>query len=79
MTRAATPEAAVRTIAKAADTSDVELVRAQLRAIGPVFAAGLALDRAVLEQWAQFDARIGIVQRTPDVTRAFEFDLRSAR
>jgi|SRR5829696_1333287 len=73
------PGAAVRTIAKAADTSDVELVRAQLRAVSPVLAPGLAPERAVLEQWAQFDARIGIVQRTPDVTRAFAFDIRSAR
>jgi putative hydroxymethylpyrimidine transport system substrate-binding protein len=73
------PEAAARTIAKAADASDVELVRAQLRAVTPVFARGLKLERDVLEQWADFDARIGIVDRRPDVGRAFEFTLRGDR
>jgi hypothetical protein len=33
----------------------------------------------VLEQWAEFDARIGIVDRRPDVARAFELDFRSDR
>ena len=71
------PEAAARTIAKAAESSDVDLVRAQLRAVTPVFARGLALQRDVLERWADFDARIGIVDRRPDVERAFAFDLRN--
>ena len=44
-------------IAKAAETDDRELVRAQLDAVLPIFADGLKLDRAVLEQWADFDAR----------------------
>jgi hypothetical protein len=30
----------------------------------------------VLERWADFDARIGIVQQRPDVARAFDFTLR---
>jgi putative hydroxymethylpyrimidine transport system substrate-binding protein len=71
------PEAAARTIAKAAESSDVDLVRAQLRAVTPVFARGLALQRDVLERWADFDARIGIVDRRPDVERAFAFDIRN--
>jgi NitT/TauT family transport system substrate-binding protein/putative hydroxymethylpyrimidine transport system substrate-binding protein len=53
----------------------VELVRAQLRAVGPIFAGRLALERQVLERWADFDARIGIVDRRPDVDRAFAFDV----
>jgi putative hydroxymethylpyrimidine transport system substrate-binding protein len=71
------PEAAARTIAKAAESSDVDLVRAQLRAVTPVFAPGLAFERDVLERWADFDARIGIVDRRPDVERAFAFDIRN--
>jgi hypothetical protein len=43
--------------------------------VSPAFAPGLRLDRDVLEQWADFDARIGIVDRRPDVQRAFDFTL----
>lgn len=70
------PEAAVRTIARAAETRDLKLVRAQLDAVAPLFAEDLRLNRAVLEEWADFDARIGIVDRRPDVERAFDFTLR---
>jgi putative hydroxymethylpyrimidine transport system substrate-binding protein len=73
----ADPDAAVRRIAKAAETDDTALVRAQLDAVAPIFAKGLKLDRAVLEQWAAFDARIGLVKRKPDVARAFELGLTS--
>ena len=69
-------EAAVDVIAKAAETDDRELVRAQLDAVLPIFADGLKLDRAVLEQWADFDAEIGLVEERPDVARAFDFTLR---
>jgi putative hydroxymethylpyrimidine transport system substrate-binding protein len=72
-------ETAARTIAKAAESIDVGLVRAQLRAVAPVFARGLRLDRDVIERWADFDARIGIVRRRPDVGRAFEFNFAGAR
>jgi putative hydroxymethylpyrimidine transport system substrate-binding protein len=71
----ADPEAAARDIARAAETRDVGLVRAQLRAVSPIFARGLRLDREVLEQWADFDAEIGIVDQRPDIGRAFEFGL----
>jgi NitT/TauT family transport system substrate-binding protein/putative hydroxymethylpyrimidine transport system substrate-binding protein len=72
----ARPEAAVEIIARAAETDDTALVRAQLDAVLPVFADGLRLDRPVLERWADFDARIGLVQERPDVERAFDFTLR---
>lgn len=68
-------DAAARSVARAAETSDVELVRAQLDAVAPVFARGVKLDRDVLERWAGFDARIGIVDRRPDVRQAFDFTL----
>jgi putative hydroxymethylpyrimidine transport system substrate-binding protein len=68
-------EAAARQIARAAETRDVDLIRAQLRAVAPVFARGLRLDRGVIDRWADFDARIGIVDHRPDVGRAFDFNL----
>ena len=71
----ADPERAAATIARAAETHDVGLVRAQLRAVAPVFAPGLRLDRAVVERWARFDAEIGIVRERPDVRRGFDFSL----
>jgi hypothetical protein len=33
--------------------------------VSPASAPALPLDRDVLEQWADFDARIGIVDRRP--------------
>ena len=42
----------------------------------PTFAPGLKLDRGVLEQWADFDARVGLVESKPDVAKAFDFTLR---
>jgi putative hydroxymethylpyrimidine transport system substrate-binding protein len=64
---------AARTIAAAAESSDVGLERAELDAVAPIFAPGLRLHRGVLERWADFDARIGIVKRRPDVNAAFVF------
>ena len=69
------PDAAAQEIARAAETPDVELIRAQLDAVAPVFARGLRLDRDVIDRWADFDARIGIVDHRPDVGRAFDFNL----
>jgi putative hydroxymethylpyrimidine transport system substrate-binding protein len=69
------PETSAREIAAAAESGDVELTRAQLEAVTPVFARGLTLDRELLERWADFDARIGIVARRPDVARAFDVEL----
>jgi putative hydroxymethylpyrimidine transport system substrate-binding protein len=70
----ADPEAAIREIARAGG-ADEELVRAQLRAVSPLLDPSLELNRAVLERWADFDARFGILPRRPDVERAFVFDL----
>ena len=68
----ADPDAAVGRIAKAAETNDNELVRAQLDAVLPIFADGLKLDREVLEQWADFEVEIGLVKERPDVDQAFD-------
>jgi putative hydroxymethylpyrimidine transport system substrate-binding protein len=65
------PGPAVREIAAAGD-SDEALVRAQLRAVAPAFRPALVLNKRVLEQWARFDARFGVLKHAPDVDRAFE-------
>jgi putative hydroxymethylpyrimidine transport system substrate-binding protein len=54
-----------------ASGADEELVRAQLTAIGPALRPPVRLDRAALEEWAEFDARFGILERPLDVERAF--------
>jgi NitT/TauT family transport system substrate-binding protein/putative hydroxymethylpyrimidine transport system substrate-binding protein len=74
-TVAADPAAAVAQIAHEAQTTDTGLIAAQLKAVQPIFAGDLRLDRGVLDRWADFDARIGIVKRRPDVARAFDFSL----
>ena len=68
------PEPAIREIARAGG-ADEELVRAQLEAVRPLLDPSLRLRRPVLERWADFDERFGILQRRPDVERAFAFDL----
>jgi putative hydroxymethylpyrimidine transport system substrate-binding protein len=71
----ARPGPAAAQIATAAGQADRRLVRAQIRALRPVLEPPLRLDRDVLERWADFDARFGIVRRRPDVDRAFAFDV----
>jgi putative hydroxymethylpyrimidine transport system substrate-binding protein len=67
------PGPAVREVAAQAGGEDLGLVAAQLRAVRPLFDPSLRLDRDVLEQWADFDARVGILARRPDVAHAFAF------
>jgi hypothetical protein len=43
-----------------------------------VFAPGLRFDCEVLEQWTDFDARAGIVDRRRDVRQAFDLTLLAA-
>jgi putative hydroxymethylpyrimidine transport system substrate-binding protein len=69
------PDAAVRQIAHEAQTTDTGLIAAQLHAVEPIFASDLRLDRRVLDAWADFDARLGIVKQRPDVARAFDFSV----
>ncbi|MBA3262748.1 MAG: ABC transporter substrate-binding protein [Thermoleophilaceae bacterium] len=51
--------------------ADEPLVRAQLGAVAPALRPPIRLDRRALEGWARFDARFGILERRPDVERAF--------
>jgi putative hydroxymethylpyrimidine transport system substrate-binding protein len=69
------PAAAVRQIAAAAQTDDLGLIRAQLDAVAPLFAAGLRMDRRIIERWADFQMRIGLIDRRPAVDRAFDFSV----
>jgi NitT/TauT family transport system substrate-binding protein/putative hydroxymethylpyrimidine transport system substrate-binding protein len=69
----ADPDAAVKQIAHEAQTDDTKLIGAQLAAVSPIFAGDLRLDRPVLERWAAFDERLGIVKHPIDVARAFDF------
>jgi NitT/TauT family transport system substrate-binding protein/putative hydroxymethylpyrimidine transport system substrate-binding protein len=68
------PEPAVRQIARAGN-SDEGLVRAQLRAVAPALRPPLVLRRRQLREWADWDARFGILHHRPDVNRAFAFGL----
>jgi putative hydroxymethylpyrimidine transport system substrate-binding protein len=63
-------DASVDAIVKASG-ADASLVRAQLTAIAPALLPPIKLDRAALEGWADFDVRFGILDRRPDVQRAF--------
>jgi putative hydroxymethylpyrimidine transport system substrate-binding protein len=69
------PGEAAQVIARAAESKDVGLVAAQLKAVRPVFARGLRLDPQVIDRWAVFDARIGIVDQRPDTKQAFAYDV----
>jgi putative hydroxymethylpyrimidine transport system substrate-binding protein len=64
------PESAVREIARVGN-SDEALVRAQLEAVAPALSPPLVLRRRALEGWAEFDVRFGILERRPDVEKAF--------
>jgi NitT/TauT family transport system substrate-binding protein/putative hydroxymethylpyrimidine transport system substrate-binding protein len=69
-------EATIDEIA-AASESDEELVRAQVDAVAPAMRPPLVLRRSAVEGWARFAAEFGILERPPDVDRAFAFDLLS--
>jgi putative hydroxymethylpyrimidine transport system substrate-binding protein len=59
----------------AASEADTELVRAQVEAVAPALRPPLVLRRAAVEGWARFAADFGILNRRPDVDRAFDFAL----
>ncbi|MEA2449373.1 MAG: putative hydroxymethylpyrimidine transport system substrate-binding protein [Thermoleophilaceae bacterium] len=65
------PGAAATDVARAAG-ADLALIDAQLRALRPVVNPSLRLDRGVLDRWAAFDARFGILKKRPDVGATFD-------
>jgi NitT/TauT family transport system substrate-binding protein/putative hydroxymethylpyrimidine transport system substrate-binding protein len=64
------PKAAIRQIADVSG-ADEPLVRAQLKAVDPLFDPPMRLNRAILRRWAAWDARFGILPRRPNVRRLF--------
>jgi NitT/TauT family transport system substrate-binding protein/putative hydroxymethylpyrimidine transport system substrate-binding protein len=70
------PDGAVAEIAKESGDADLGLIRAQFAALAPIVDPQLTLRRGVLEQWAAFTAKVGILDRAPDVATAFAFGLR---
>jgi NitT/TauT family transport system substrate-binding protein/putative hydroxymethylpyrimidine transport system substrate-binding protein len=62
--------ATIRALAEASG-ADEGLMRAELDAVAPALLPPIRLDRRALEGWARFDARFGILERRPDVDRAF--------
>ncbi len=69
------PAPAIDDVARAAD-ADRGLIAAQMSALKPIVNPSLRFDRGVLEQWASFDARFGILRRRPSVARTFALNLR---
>jgi NitT/TauT family transport system substrate-binding protein/putative hydroxymethylpyrimidine transport system substrate-binding protein len=68
------PEAAIKQIAQVSNADD-PLVRAQLKAVNPLFDPPMRFDPAVLRRWAAWDARFGILPRRPNVARLFDLTL----
>jgi NitT/TauT family transport system substrate-binding protein/putative hydroxymethylpyrimidine transport system substrate-binding protein len=50
---------------------DLDLLRAQLAALRPTFQPVGRFDRRTLDAWGAWDVRFGILERRPEVTRAF--------
>jgi putative hydroxymethylpyrimidine transport system substrate-binding protein len=71
----ARPAAAVRDIATAAQADDLGLIGAQLDAVAPLFAPGMRMDRATIGRWADFELRIGLIDRRPQVRQGFDFSV----
>jgi hypothetical protein len=54
-----------------ASGADEPLMRAELSAVAHALRPPVRLDRAALHSWARFDARFGILEAAPDLSRAF--------
>src|SRR4051812_41034894 len=71
------PDAAVKQIADVSN-ADEPLVRAQLKAVDPLFDPPIRFNRAILQRWGAWDARFGILPRRPNVARLFDLALAPA-
>jgi putative hydroxymethylpyrimidine transport system substrate-binding protein len=75
----ADPESAVAALVEAGSGLDREAAAAQLDAVAPAFTAGARvygeLRADVLREWAAWDVEFGILERPPDVRRAFDLGL----
>jgi ABC-type nitrate/sulfonate/bicarbonate transport system substrate-binding protein len=72
----ADPTIAAADLERAVPGLDRRLVNADLAALRPAFAGPHGhpgeLDQAVLDDWARWEVRFGIVRRRPDVDQAFD-------
>jgi NitT/TauT family transport system substrate-binding protein/putative hydroxymethylpyrimidine transport system substrate-binding protein len=68
------PDGAIVQIAQASE-ADRPLVAAQLKAVDPLFDPPLRFNRAILERWAAWDARFGILPSRPNLKRLFDLGL----
>jgi putative hydroxymethylpyrimidine transport system substrate-binding protein len=75
----ADPESAVTALVDADSGLDRAAAQAQLEAVAPAFTAGARaygeLREDVLREWAAWDVEFGILEREPDVRRAFDLSL----
>jgi putative hydroxymethylpyrimidine transport system substrate-binding protein len=73
------PESAVTALVEAESGLDRAAAQAQLDAVAPAFTAGARaygqLREDVLREWAAWDVEFGILERRPDVGRAFDTSL----
>jgi len=73
------PESAVTALVDAGSGLDRDAAQAQLDAVAPAFTAGARaygeLREDVLRKWAAWDVEFGILEREPDVRRAFDTTL----
>lgn len=73
------PESAVSALVQADPDLDRTVAAAQLDAVAPAFTAGAdyygQLRQDVLERWAAWDLKFGIVQQPIDVGRSFDLEL----
>jgi ABC-type nitrate/sulfonate/bicarbonate transport system substrate-binding protein len=78
----AEPDTAVAAMTTAVRGADRAALSAQLDAVGPAFTAGARfygqLRPDVLRAWADWDVRFGILERAPDLARAFDTTLATA-
>jgi NitT/TauT family transport system substrate-binding protein/putative hydroxymethylpyrimidine transport system substrate-binding protein len=64
------PSVALQPIVSASG-ADAGLIRAELAAVRPILAPGVALNFSALKAWASFDVRFGILRRAPNVRALF--------
>ena len=68
------PTAAIKQIAQVSNADD-PLVRAQMKAVDPLFDPPMRFDPAILRKWGAWDARFGILPRKPNIARLFDTTL----
>lgn len=64
------PSVALQPIVQASG-ADPGLIRAELAAVRPILAPGVALNFSAIRAWAAFDARFGILKRAPNARALF--------